>query len=1695
MDADEAEAELKEGVVGEAVFPLLASKKWSEVVEGLTALTAEAEALGADELVPHLPALLAVLSRAPSFKAANFNVCRAVYDCYASALSLYLRSSSTTFNLALAYHPLSEVLNKLSDAKLVDSIHHLLTCMAECTGPRFMWNHMAHCITRDGFKNVKAQEAALHWLVQLLTDFGLGSLDVLSLIEQCHAWLQSTSKGVKDDSLQLLLSVYRQSGPLFREKMLMGLKPSTAKELEALFASVPAERVGQSTATKWKKGDTEPAPLNLDLLVPRVDLGALVSEKLLKRMQDDNWKERKEAMDEVELLIKQANSRIQAKDGGVLEVLGKWRLVDKNKNLSRDALALLALFCQAMGKPISAYRDKVVPNLFVCLADSKKLVKDEAMKTVEVWVECAGLASVAKYLPKALTVAGSRQELLDLINRAMGDAKRMKRERKDMDMDELIPPIINCLQDKLSEVRTTAERTCVLLAAFTSFDSLQDYTKNLKKAEVLKIQPILDRVKKAVAEGAAGGGAGGGGGGQGGGAGAAAAEAKEEEVEDSKAGAKKASAAAKPGGAAAGKAVKSAASTLKKGAVEAARAAERERVATEALAGNGGVPVESAGSGELVRRVDLQAKAVRVKRDAKRVKGSFREWGSDEVEEMSEKMRELLSDPFHALLFHKDFAKQVTAIEQLDGLLTTNPDALISVLDLVLRWCSWRMCDANTAMLLKLLAFLTSLFQALLDTGYSLQEGEANDLVPFLIEKVLGHNTAKFRQDSKDLLRLTARLYDEKATFTLVTAGLESKNKRVQSECIELVCELMLQYGLGVGDVKRLVPNIALQVGAQDAAVRAAALNCMGGLYERYGDAVYGLMGGKKGGENAKVPPKQMAMIEERFKRIKPGTAVGGVVEEVGAGGGGGVSAGAGRPSVGAGAGKTPQKKPTPPTSVTASPRLAPLRSVAAVVGRTPVRGAPIPTRGHGADEDEGVEGVGQGYDETNHILSVPPSSSAPSRKSFTSAINADLPSCFSLDLDGGGGAVAALPSSSTLSPPSDLPTSGYSSYNRTSSAFNTSGYSGQRPMPASPYTSSYSTHVPSSPLPSSSSFSSSAFPPSSPFAPAAPLAPSVPSLPPLLSSFQIAGHPDARIESMKLLWERIIESRASIVKGHTDAVVAFLITQIEDSFHDEVDALSGQSVVVVNHRYCRYALNTLMELFKLPELIAELTVLTLTSVSQLLLARLMDERLKKETADTQSKQLMQAINVLVLKVMENSDRTAILHVLITFLHHAARAGPPTPVTPPSLTPAFVELVVRCLSKLIRTFQASGMFGIDFDQLLRDIHSYLSLPQVQAQAAAAAAAGEAGASPDQSARAVRSILALMVQVKGEGLVADIASTLPSDTPVVPVVEKAINNWKAKNGQQSMQGSQQFTPHHRSPLRLGEVAAPPAQAMGSATSSFTSTFTSTPSRSSLPLRTDRDTELHYSTAVRSSQALQTTGPLSSSSVSSYSYTAANAPSTDLSSLVSAVLTPATTRSGLTALTAYAQAHPEVDVMAAFSGQSDSFRAYVQRNIGLGGGAAKQRPQSAGPAPSAASSFTSASTSLHQRGSSLTSAQPSATESLRERLAALQSKAKAATTGAAAAPTAAPVTAPAPNVAPPPMSGLTRPSTAQPSSLAFPSSLPSSVAAAGSRSSLSSQSMDAIKQRFAAIHTQRLSSQAPPHPTATANNAQTIASRQG
>lgn len=68
--------------------------------------------------------------------------------------------------------------------------------------------------------------------------------------------------------------------------------------------------------------------------------------------------------------------------------------------------------------------------------------------------------------------------------------------------------------------------------------------------------------------------------------------------------------------------------------------------------------------------------------------------------------------------------------------LSTNQDALISNLDLVLKWLTLRFFDTNPSVLLKGLEYLHSVFNILKENKYSLLEIEASSFIPYLILKV-----------------------------------------------------------------------------------------------------------------------------------------------------------------------------------------------------------------------------------------------------------------------------------------------------------------------------------------------------------------------------------------------------------------------------------------------------------------------------------------------------------------------------------------------------------------------------------------------------------------------------------------------------------------------------------------------------------------------------------------------------------------------------------------------------------------------------------------------------------------------------------------------------------------------------------------------------------------------------------------------
>lgn len=93
-----------------------------------------------------------------------------------------------------------------------------------------------------------------------------------------------------------------------------------------------------------------------------------------------------------------------------------------------------------------------------------------------------------------------------------------------------------------------------------------------------------------------------------------------------------------------------------------------------------------------------------------------------------------------ANMFHADFRYHLKAIESLIEDLPDNGQALVSNLDLILKWLSLRFFDTNPSVLLKGLEYLQLVFNMLIENNVKLLENEASSFIPYLILKVIFQN-------------------------------------------------------------------------------------------------------------------------------------------------------------------------------------------------------------------------------------------------------------------------------------------------------------------------------------------------------------------------------------------------------------------------------------------------------------------------------------------------------------------------------------------------------------------------------------------------------------------------------------------------------------------------------------------------------------------------------------------------------------------------------------------------------------------------------------------------------------------------------------------------------------------------------------------------------------------------------------------
>ncbi|XP_018308410.1 cytoskeleton-associated protein 5 isoform X3 [Mycetomoellerius zeteki] len=798
----------------------LVDSNWKTRLSAVTQLSDTVKTMDSAEVPTQV--IVRILAKKPGFKDTNFQVLKLRIE-----IVKYL-AENHPFTATVAEYCLMDIAEKLADAKNSSIAVETLLMIAEATN----FEYIADEVVAFAFnqKNPKVQQETLLWLCRGITEFGCG-LNIKSIMESIKKAVAATNPSVRTSAITLLGTLYLYMGKsllAYFDNEKLALRQQIEQECEKRNGETPPVPIRGAKARKAnnikieneeedveesseKKADgSEP---DLNELIPRVDINAQITEALLAELADKNWKVRNEALQKVNTLLSEARF-IKPTIGDLPQGLAL-RLVDSNSKIAQAALGICETLATAIGPPVKQHVRALFPGFLQCLGDSKNWIRVAATSCINTWGDQCGYKEFfdGEMIGDALK-AGSpmlRSELWSWLAQKLPSipVKQISKE----EFFVCLPYLYANLEDRNSDVRKNAQEAVLGFMIHLSYEAMIRNTEKLKPGSRTVVIAALDKARPSLP---------------------IKPLPKKEPSDDNiqKNGMK---------GAKVVKAVKSKGASSKPGS---ARKKDDDIDTSPLLVIN-----------------NLKHQRVIDEQKLKVLKWNF----TTPREEFVELLKDLMTaanvnKTLRANMFHSDFRYHLKAIEALTEDLPGNSKALVSNLDLILKWLTLRFFDTNPSVLLKGLDYLQLVFNILIEDQYHMLETEAASFIPYLIIKI-GDPKDAVRNGVRALFKQMALVYPVSKLFSYVMEGLKSKNARQRTECLDQLGSLIENYGVSVCQPtpSAALKEVAKQIADRDNSVRNAALNCIVQAYFLQGERIFKLIG--------QISEKDKSLLDERIKR------------------------------------------------------------------------------------------------------------------------------------------------------------------------------------------------------------------------------------------------------------------------------------------------------------------------------------------------------------------------------------------------------------------------------------------------------------------------------------------------------------------------------------------------------------------------------------------------------------------------------------------------------------------------------------------------------------------------------------------------------------------------------------------------------------------------------------------------------------
>ena len=494
--------------LGKEIVDSLMSKKWESKKHGYELINNFLESNSINDFNPN-DLYEYIRFKLKNFKETNFNVNREAINVFIKMAQKKYINKENLISVIIAYY------EKVTDPKLKDNYLELFKSSLSIVEPHSILKQLLSKISKKNNAKLFIEYSLLFG--KIVEDNNNKDLPYKELTEFCKIMANNNNPQSRNAATNLICILYRYYGEEIH-KLIKDIKESTLKNIESELSKITVIERRNSISTKSKKtnrklsvGNIENKNMNLNGGQKEIngaensekktnvisDISKKITPQILKNISDGKWAEKKDACEQIEKILCDANMKILPNGLNDLMNLIKKKLLDGNKNIVRMMVCLLTQLIEALKQGFKQWSKYMALNLIPNLSDKNQILRNECQICFDKWVEFVGFDSLIIYFPPFL-----KNDNVEIRTEIMNFIKKYKNKfNKEIGVPvfkEMLENLLICLQDRTASVRTQAEEIIKFSLNYIKLNNYYSKIKEYKPAITNDLKIILDKIQNEM---------------------------------------------------------------------------------------------------------------------------------------------------------------------------------------------------------------------------------------------------------------------------------------------------------------------------------------------------------------------------------------------------------------------------------------------------------------------------------------------------------------------------------------------------------------------------------------------------------------------------------------------------------------------------------------------------------------------------------------------------------------------------------------------------------------------------------------------------------------------------------------------------------------------------------------------------------------------------------------------------------------------------------------------------------------------------------------------------------------------------------------------------------------------------------------------------------------------------------------------